>query len=257
MFRQSLRTLATEAKANTRATGASKFHIQEPPKYTLGSLRSFPSLEPHEFVPLPNDFLNLPIRRDFLWSAVVFEADRARVGSGNAVTKSDQLYSHKKLRPQKGSGKARVGDGNSPHRYNPIKAHAITAPHDWSTKLPLKIYKKAMATALSEQYQKGKLFIVGNTQDQSFTNDNEVSILDFKYEYPETMKRFIRQHNLNRKNLLFITQEERSNLVNATELPGAKADVLVKEAVEVRDILKANRVYIELPALQWFIGNYS
>lgn len=253
MFKYTIRSLATEAKLATTTT---KFNISQPPKYTLASLRSFPSLEPHEFVPLPNDFLNLPIRRDFLWSAVVYEADNARVGSGNAITKSDQLYSHKKLRPQKGSGKARVGDGNSPHRDNPIKAHAITAPHDWSTKLPNKIYNKAMATALSEQYQKGKLFIIGSTNDSGNNQDHDLNIVDFKYEYPETMKQFIREHHLNKLNLLFITNEERSNLIKATDIPSGKADVLVKEAVEVRDILKANRIYMELPALQWFIGMY-
>ncbi|EGV65503.1 54S ribosomal protein yml6, mitochondrial [Yamadazyma tenuis] len=245
MFKQVIRGLATEAK----------FNIRQPPKYTLGSVRSFPSLEPHQFVPLPTQFLGLPTRRDLLWSAVVFEADRARVGSGNAMTKSDQLYSHKKLRPQKGSGRARVGDANSPHRDNLIKAHAITAPHDWSTKLPVKIYNKAMATALSEQYQLGRVYIVGET-DKSLDNDNEKSILDFNYEYPETMKQFIRDHHLNKMNLLFITDGQRDNLLKATELSTGKADVLVKDAVEVRDVLKANRIYIELPALQWLIGRY-
>ena len=106
-----VRSLATNAK----------FNIREPPKYTLGSLRSFPSLEPHQFIPLPADFLDAPKRRDFLWSSVVYEADNSRVGSGNVTTRGDQPFSHKKLRPQKGSGMARTGDANSPHRYNSIK----------------------------------------------------------------------------------------------------------------------------------------
>lgn len=236
------------------ATATTSFNIREPPKYVLGSLRTFPSLEPHGFIPLPNDFLNLPTRRDFLWSAIVYEADKARVGSGNAITKSDQLFSHKKLRPQKGSGKARTGDANSPHRDNLIKAHAITAPHDWSTKLPKKIYNKAMATALSEQYKSGKLYIVGQNETTKFNNENEMPILDFNYHYPETMKQFVSSHNLNKLNLLFITDGQRDNLLQASY--GKKMDVLVKESVEVRDILKANRVYIELPALQWFMSKY-
>lgn len=72
----------------------------------------------------------------------------------------------------------------------------------------------------------------------------------------ETIKQFIKQHHLSKLNLLFITDVQRDNLIGATDIAGDKADVLVKEAVEVRDILKANRVYIELPALQWMIGKY-
>lgn len=250
MYKRFIRSLATNVDSKV-----SGFNIRQPPKYILGSLRSFPSLEPNEVIALPNDFLNLPTRRDFLWSAVVYEADKSRVTTSNAVVKSDQLYSHKKLRPQKGSGKARVGDANSPHRYNAIKAHVITGTHDWSTKLPSKIYNKAMATALSEQYKKGKLYFIGQNQ-VPIQNEHDSNIIDFRYEYPETMKQFIRHHQLSKLNLLFITDVERTNLLKATELPTKKISVLGKEAVEVRDILKANRIYIELSALKWFIGRY-
>lgn len=246
MYKQSFRYFSV------KSAESAAFNIAKPPQYTLASVRSFPSLEPHSFVPLPADFLALPARRDFLWSAVVYEADKARVGSGNATVKRDQLFSHKKLRPQKGSGRARVGDANSPHRDNPIKAHAITAPHDWSTKLPNKIYSKAMATAISEQYKAGKLVVIGGET----ATESDKTVLDVDYSYPETIKQFVKEHHLNRLNLLFITDGQRNNLLDATAIPGGKADVLVKEAVEVRDILKANRVFIELPALQWMIGKY-
>ncbi|CUM64178.1 uncharacterized protein PRCAT00001771001 [Priceomyces carsonii] len=242
---QGIRFFATQAKQI--------FNIAEPPKYTLGSLRSFPSLEPHEFIPLPDVFLNVPLRRDLLWSAVVYEADRARVGSNYVLTKGDKLYSNRKLHPQKGTGRARVGDHNSPIRYNEIKAHGIKAPHDWSTLLPKKIYSKAFQSAFSDQYRNGKLFIIGGLK--SGTSD-EV-IVDFMYEHPEATKQFVDRHDLRNLSLLFITDVQRDNLIKSTEAIGKKADVLVKEAVEVRDILKANRIFIELPALQWFISKYS
>lgn len=244
MLRQSIRKLATEATA---------FNIAQPPKYTLASLRSFPSLEPKEFVPLPAKFFDAPLRRDFLWSAVVYEADKARVGSGNVITKGDKLFSNRKLHPQKGTGRARVGDANSPIRDNGIKAHGIKAGHDWSTELPSKIYNRAVQTALAEHYRNGRLYIVGG----SSINDTDLEVLDFNYDSPEITKQFVDQHNLEKLSLLFITDAQRTNLIASTEHIGKKADVLVKEAVEVRDILKANRIYIELPALQWFISKYA
>lgn len=251
MFRQSIRRLATEANAS----GESMLKISTPPKYTLASLRSFPSLEPHSFVPLPTTFFDAPLRRDFLWSAVVYEADRARVGSGYVITKGDKLYSNRKLHPQKGTGRARTGDANSPMRDNEVKAHGIKAPHDWSTRLPSKVYGKAFQTAFSDQYRNGKVFIIGGSNDT--TNQADDVVVDFKYGHPDATRQFVEAHDLDRLSLLFITDSQRDNLLNSTEYVGKKADVLVKEAVEVRDILKANRIYIEAPALQWFIGKYA
>lgn len=242
MFRQSARNLATAPLL----TGT-------PPKYTLASLRSFPLLEPHTFAPYPAKFLDLPLRRDFLWSAVVYEADKARVGSGYVPTKGDKWFSNRKLHPQKGTGRARVGDANSPIRDNGLKAHGIKAPHDWSTQLPLKIYSRAFRTAFSELYRDGKLYVIGGDQ----AAEGDAVVTDFKYGYPEQMAQFAEQHHLDHLHLLFVTDGQRSNLLEASGALGKKCDVLVKEAVEVRDLLKANRVFIEELALNWFVGKHG
>lgn len=224
-----------------------KLSVGLPPKYTLTSLRSFPSLEPKTMAPYPATFLDHPLRRDLLWSAVVYEADKARVGAGYVPTKSDKWFSNRKLHPQKGTGRARVGDANSPIRDNGIKAHGIKAPHDWSTKLPTKVYSRGFQTALSDQYRNGRLFVIGG--------DNETA--DFQYEHPDQMRQFVEHHALDGLHLLFITDVQRDNLLKATENLDKKCDVLVKEAVEVRDLLKAKRIYIEQSALDWFVSEYG
>ncbi|KAI5955969.1 yml6 [Candida theae] len=268
MFKQSIRRLATEAKTQSApvSQAPSSLHVAPPPKYTLAQLRTFPSLEPTTFVPLPTSFFNThsPTRRDLLWSAAVFEADRARVGSNYVTLKSDSPYSNRKLRPQKGSGRARLGDANSPHMDNEIKAHAIKGPHDWSTDLPAKIYSKAVQTALTSQYKSGHLFVI----------DKEC---DFAQGSAEITQSFVSSHKLNQLNILFITEEDRNKLsssldqffLNDRELKKmsrkerakavakVKGKVIKKEDVEVRDILKANRVFVELSALQWLISKYS
>lgn len=55
MFKSSIRRLATEATSST--TSSTAFNISKPPSYTLAQLRSFPSLEPTKFLPLPTTFL--------------------------------------------------------------------------------------------------------------------------------------------------------------------------------------------------------
>ena len=101
MFKSSIRRLATEATSST--TSSTAFNISKPPSYTLAQLRSFPSLEPTKFLPLPTTFFNTesPLRRDILWSSVVYEADKSRIGSNYVVLKSDSPYSNRKLRRQK------------------------------------------------------------------------------------------------------------------------------------------------------------
>ncbi|QRG36751.1 hypothetical protein FDK38_001108 [Candidozyma auris] len=246
MLRSFVRSLATGVSETPLSMGI-------PPKYTLASIRSFPSLEPHKMVAYPNHFLNRPLRRDFLWSAVVFEADRARFGSENVPTKGDKPYSNRKLHPQKGTGRARVGDANSPTRDNGLKAHGIKAPHDWSTKLPRKVYAKGMQTALSDKYRAGQLYIIGGEQKA----ESDRLITDFEFEHPYQMEKFVEGHGLQRLSILFVTDVQRDNLMKATEKRARKTDVVVKDALEVRDLLKANRVYIEEAALNWLVAHYD
>lgn len=201
----------------------------------------------------PSKFLDHPLRRDLLWSAVVYEADCARVGSGYVPTKADSPFSNRKLRQQKGTGRARVGDANSPTRDNGLKAHGIKAPHDWSTKLPAKVYSRAFQTALSDQYRHGRLFVIGGEN----VSELEYGCADFKYECPEQMHRFIKHHDFERLNLLFIVDGQRERLINATADMGKKCDVIGKEAVEVRDILRANRIFVEESAMNWFVSKYG
>lgn len=236
-----------------RRASTSPFSVGKPAEYTLTSIRTFPSLEPHTMKAYPSKFLDQPLRRDLLWSAVVYEADCARVGSGYVPTKADSPFSNRKIRPQKGGGVARVGDANSPIRDNGLKAHGIKAPHDWSTKLPTKVYKKAFRTALSDQYRRGRLFVIGG----DIAPEHDSTQTDFKYSYPEQMRQFIEHHNYAKLNLLFIVDGPREQLLNASADMGKKCDVIVKDAVEVRDILRANQIFVEEAALNWFVSRYG
>lgn len=227
-------------------------NIQRPPKYTLVSLKSFPSLEPTTCIPVSTSILGVPLRRDILWRAVVYENDNRRVGASNPPGRSENGYSRRKIRPQKGSGHARVGDANSPTRHKGGRALARNAPNDYSTELPKKIYSLALTTALSYQYKRGALQVVGGDIIK-----NDLNILDipkhddksFKY-HTHIIKKFITEGDLENKRLLFITNDARDNLLKFTEPYQDKIDVIQWEGIEVNDILKASRIFIELDALK-------
>lgn len=232
--------------------------IAEPPKYVLATLRSFPSLEPHSVVPVSSEFLNTPLRRDILWRALIKEADCARVGASNPPGRSDHKFSRRKLMKQKGNGRARVGDANSPIRINGARAHARTAPNDFTTELPKQLYANAFRVALSEYYRKGSLFIVGGEGDQVRQHDSfglEIPTSDY-----HSLTQFVKSHQFDNLNLLFITSDYNKveNLSKAIyHYPSTRVDLKTPEELEVREILKANRVIIDKLALENLAVKYA
>lgn len=218
--------------------------IAQPPKYKLTTLRSFPSLEPTRVQPVSAAILGEPLRRDLLWRAVVFEADGARVGSSNTRSRAEMGYSNKKLRPQKGTGQARMGSRGSPTRHDGGRAFARHAPFDWSTGLPRQLYYKAMRTALSHIYEQGNLFVVEGPAELASAHSKAGDL-------------FVEEHGLNDVPVLFIVDEFRENLHNATKDNHSRMEIIAKEGLEIRDLLKAHRVIIESDALAYLAEEYK
>lgn len=245
---QGYRTLATAATSTSSSTLTSSeiiaSRIAQAPKYKLTTLRSFPSLEPTRVQPVSSAILGEPLRRDLLWRAVVFEADGARVGSSNTRSRGEMGYSRKKLRPQKGTGQARMGDRGSPTRHDGGRAFARHAPFDWSTGLPRQLYYKAMRVALSHIYDQGNLFVVDGPAE-------------FVSEHSQAGDLFMNEHGLNEVPVLVIVDEFRENLHNATKDNHSRMEIIAKEGLEIRDLLKAHRVIIESDALAYLAEEYK
>lgn len=234
-----------------------------PPKYALVTVRSFPSLEPLTFVPVPASTVAAPLRRDIIWRAVVYENDNRRVGSSNPPGRSENGFSRRKLMPQKGSGRARVGDANSPTRHNGARALARTAPNDYTTALPSKVYSMAFNNALSHQYKSGKLFVIGGNKVDliSPTPEIDLNVLDIletdkledkkSFEEEAIFRKFLEEFQLKGKKLLFITDKAREGLMKSSDPFKQTVDVIQKELVEVNDILRAQTIFIELEALEY------
>lgn len=237
------RTMATAAKT-TEPSKIIASRIAQPPKYKLTTLRSFPSLEPQRVQPVSSAILGEPLRRDLLWRAVVFEADGARAGSSNTRSRAEMGYSRKKLRPQKGTGQARMGDRGSPTRHDGGRAFARHAPFDWSTGLPRQLYNKAMRTALSHIYEQGNLFVVDGPAE-------------FVSSHAQAGDLFMSKHGLTNVPVLVVVDEFRDNLHNATKDNHTRMEIIAKEGLEIRDLLKAQRVIIESDALAYLAEEYK
>ncbi|CCE62898.1 hypothetical protein TPHA_0D02610 [Tetrapisispora phaffii CBS 4417] len=270
MIRANFRKFAVQSRRQT--TQAASNAISEntlfpnaalPAKYVLTTIRSFPSLEPISFAPIPSSVLNAPLRRDILWSAVVYENDNKRVGSSNPPGRSENGYSRRKLAPQKGTGRARVGDANSPTRHNGARALARSAPNDYTTKLTNKLYNQAILNALSHQYRSNNLFVIGGGNTLASTNDLDLNELEVTQSNLDTddseiiFERFLEEYKLRGKKLLFITDSPRPNLMAVTDKYKNQIDLVQKEFIDVNDLLRAKKIFIDLKALEFLSVTHS
>ncbi|KAK4631353.1 54S ribosomal protein yml6, mitochondrial [Fulvia fulva] len=224
-------------------------HNHEPPqnpflKPAQCTLYNFPSLEPVGFTSYPPTHLSLPLRKDILHKAVIYEGDSTRQGSANTKWRSEVHGSNRKIRPQKGTGSARLGDKKSPMLRGGGVAFG-PKPRDFSTELPRKIYDLAWRTALSYRYKMGELIVT----------DSEIDVPGVS---ESSLERYVRDvlkwNGLGREGgkTLFVTDERREGLFSALEGDNMhrQARALEVEWVDVKDLLETGRVVVERTALE-------
>ena len=114
------------------------------------SERQIASLDPSVFAH--------PIRRDILYLCVNFYRDALRQGTANTKTRGEVRGSGRKIRPQKGSGRARLGDGQSPMLRGGGVAFGPKA-RDFATDLPRKVRQMGLRVALSAKVTENALGI--------------------------------------------------------------------------------------------------
>nr|OQO18183.1 hypothetical protein B0A51_13771 [Rachicladosporium sp. CCFEE 5018] len=218
---------------------------------TTITTHAFPSLEPLAFHAYPSTHLLLPLRRDLLHRAVIFEGDATRQGTASTKYRSEVHGSNRKVRPQKGTGSARLGDKKSPMLRGGGVAFG-PKPRDFATELNRKVYDRAMRTAISYRYRKGELFVL----------EDEAEIYDVGRESLERYtKDFLRWQGWGHAGgrTLFVTREQREDFEWALsrETMGREARVLECEWVDVKDVLEMGRVVVERRALDWLFREHE
>ncbi|KAI9837261.1 MAG: hypothetical protein M1819_000335 [Sarea resinae] len=245
------RTMATETRVpqGKAAQSSSTAHDRGSPidlsPSVLTTIYNFPTMEPIRFEHYPSNHLFLPLRRDILHKAVVFEGDNTRQGTASTKWRGDIHGSGRKIRPQKGTGRARLGDRKSPMLRGGGVAFG-PHPRDFGTDLPRKVYDLAWRTALSYRYRKGELIVVEDGAE---------------IEYPKT--RFVKQifeknhwGNADGRSLV-VTQTPRKNLFAALHDAGEDGRVLEELDVDVKDLLELGRIIIEKSALDGILQDHQ
>ncbi|KXS45766.1 MULTISPECIES: 50S ribosomal protein L4 [unclassified Candidatus Frackibacter] len=170
---------------------------------------------------------------------VVHEAVTAQLAakrSGTAATKTRGKVSGGGRKPwrQKGTGRARHGSIRSPIWVGGGTTFG-PQPRDYSKKLPKKVKKLAVKSALTAKVNEDELIVVDK--------------LDFAQPKTKEMVKVLEALNSSDQKVLIVTSEKDANLYkSARNIPGV--NVLIASALNVYDILNCNKLIATKDAIE-------
>ncbi|KAI0403392.1 ribosomal protein L4/L1 family protein [Xylaria palmicola] len=266
------RSMATEASLptiTTSATSSSPSSEWRPATTVPVTIFNFPSYEPQRLESWSSKHLNLPLRRDILHLAVVYEGDNTRQGTASSKTRYEVRGSHKKLHRQKGLGLARAGDKQSPLRRGGGKTFG-PKPRDFGTKITRKVYDLAWRTALSYRYRRGELIVCQDGMELPLPAEfetlleagafREVGGTALEAGFRAKWARQVLDANewgRRQGRSTFITSSRRDSLFEALDLVPTWGRALDVTDVDVKDLLETGRLVVERDALLHMIESHQ
>ncbi|BGO99108.1 large subunit ribosomal protein L4 [Rhodotorula toruloides] len=191
-------------------------------------------------VPLPATVFNIASRPTLLHKIIVAHRASLRQGTASTKNRSEVNYSGKKIRPQKGTGRARLGSRGSPMLVGGGRAFGPRpkGPNGWKLKINHKERQLGTRVALSEKWRAGKLAVIDKAG----------------LEVPKT--RLLHEQIVKREweEALFIATAGQSDearqafVLAAQNIPGVKVVTDINK-LSVYDIVKGKRVIMELDSV--------
>ena len=186
-------------------------------------------------VELPAAIFEAPINSSLMHQAYVRQMSNARLGTHKTKTRSEVSGGGRKPWRQKGTGRARQGSIRSPQWVGGGGVHT-PRPRDYSQKMPRKMRRAALRSALSVK-----------------ASDKEIIILDeFTISEPKTKEMAKIMNTLVGDSSALVVipgKDENSDRMNqaANNLPDLK--LLIANYMNVRDLLGYDMVVIPIAAL--------
>ncbi len=115
-----------------------------------------------------------PMNGPLLHQAVVAQQANRRQGTHSVRTRGQVVHSNRKLRAQKGSGRARLGDAGNPGLRGGGVAHG-PHPRSHSKRLPVRMRRRALRVALADKVRNGFITVI---EDLSVDGPNTRAIID-------------------------------------------------------------------------------
>ncbi len=174
-----------------------------------------------------------PLNQGALHQTVVSQSARRRLGTASSKGRSQIRGSGSKPWPQKGTGRARHGSVKSPIW---VGGGVTFGPHprSFSTKVPKKMRRVALKSALSDKVREGKLIVVD----------------DFAVDAPQTkiVAALLDKLKINGGALIVSEKPDYNLIKGARNLPRVKT--ILANQLNVLDILTYNYLVINKSALE-------
>lgn len=187
-------------------------------------------------VELPAKIFEAPVDVNLMHQAYVRQIANARLGTHKTKTRSEVSGGGRKPWRQKGTGRARQGSIRAPQWVGGGRVHT-PRPRDYSQKMPRKMRRAALRSALSVK-----------------ASDEAILVLD-NISLPEPKTRLMAQIKdklAGEASVLLIIPENNENydMIHkaANNLPDLK--LLMANYMNIRDLLSFDKVIIPLAALE-------
>ena len=172
--------------------------------------------------------LNEPLIHEAVRS---FQANR-RAGTSATKTRGDVSGSGRKLWKQKGTGRARIASLRSPLWKGGGNAHG-PQPRDWKSKMPTKMKRGALKSALSERLREGNLLVVEDFQLENHKTKTFIGLADV--------------FGWDGKTLIVETAPPANLVLSSRNLPGVKVAAGVN--VNIYDLLYHDKIVFTKEAI--------
>ena len=182
---------------------------------------------------LAEDVFGVEVNQALLYEAVRFYLAKQRAGTHATKTRGEVEGSGRKLWRQKGTGRARVGSVRSPLWRHGGTVHG-PQPRDYSYRLPKKMLRGALCSALSDKLAEKKLTVVEGFELPSHKTK----------EFFKAIERF----EAGRPLLLVDSAENRNLTLSSRNLEGV--EFRLARRVNAYDLLRHAHVLISQPAVK-------
>ncbi len=174
------------------------------------------------------------INRHLMWEAVRMQLANRRAGTACTKTRGEVRGGGRKPWPQKGTGRARQGSIRAPHWVGGGVVFG-PKPRDYSYSMPKKAKRAAVRSALTARFKDGDIIFIDKIELENHKTKTAVA--------------FLKGLGIDGQKVLILVDNIDFNLDRSTRnIPYVK--VLKAEAVNVYDVLNADKILITKPALE-------
>lgn len=189
-------------------------------------------------VELLPEIFEAPVNLSLMHQALVRQLSNARLGTHKAKTRSENNRTKSKWYRQKGTGRARHGSRNAPIFVGGGVAHG-PLPRDYTKKMPKKMRRAALRSALSDKAATEKLLVLDDLSMDSPKTKQIVNVLK-NLEANEG------------KTLILLSAENNNVELSARNLQTTKT--LRAQYLNIRDILIADILVMPVDTLEVIQG---